>query len=75
MYVKYLDHAWFKNVNPALIKLITQEAWGVLDHEDEDQVTLIVARYKQPGLDGADEAKAIGLAIVKRTILELRRLD
>jgi len=55
--------------------LIEQEAWGILDYEDNDQVRLIVARYGQPSANGGEEVRATGLVIVKKAILEMKRLD
>ncbi len=75
VYLRYLDHAIFRNAEPSSVKLIEQEAWGILDYEDNDQVRLIVARYGQPSANGGEEVRATGLVIVKKAILEMKRLD
>jgi hypothetical protein len=74
VYVRYQDHAIFRNMYPDMAKPIVQEAWGQLDHDDPEYIRLIVARYQEPEKDGKQAAKATGLVIVKSTILEIHKV-
>jgi len=73
IYVKYLDHCWFRNVDPKLAKPIIQEAWGVLHHEASDHIRLIAASYTDPTVK-EEALRATGLVIVRSTILEMNRV-
>jgi len=74
VYVRYQDHVLFRNVDPETAKPIIQEAWGRLEYEDQEYIRLIVAHYQEPNNDGKQAVKATGLVILKKTILEMRRI-
>jgi len=74
VYVRYRDHVLFRNVDPETAKPIVQEAWGRLEYEDEEYIRLVVARYQEPNNEGKPARKATGLVILKKAILEMRRI-
>jgi hypothetical protein len=74
VYVKYLDHCWFRNLDPKLAKPVIQEAWGLLEEETPDHIKLIAASYKDPTAR-RNASRATGLVILRSTIIELRSLD
>ncbi len=74
VHVKYLDHCMFRNADPRLVKPIVQDAWGILDSEQSEYVTLIVSSYTDPTAKD-DALRAAGLVIIRSTILEMGRLD
>jgi hypothetical protein len=73
-YAKYLDHCWFRNADPKLVKPVIQEAWGLLEEETSDHIKLIAASYKDPTAR-RNASRATGLVILRSTIIELRSLD
>jgi hypothetical protein len=73
-YAKYLDHCWFRNLDPKLAKPVIQEAWGLLEEETPDHIKLIAASYKDPTAR-RNASRATGLVILRSTIIELRSLD
>jgi hypothetical protein len=75
VYVKYLDHSWFRNADPDTVGPIIQEAWGRLDRDEPDHITVVAASYVDPTLKHGKARRITGLAIVRSTILELRRVD
>jgi (2Fe-2S) ferredoxin len=74
VYVKYLDHCWFRNVDPKLAKPVVQEAWGLLEEETPDHVKLIASSYTDPTAR-RNASRATGLVILRSTVIELRSLD
>ena len=74
VYVRYRDHVVFRNVDPETQSPIVQEAVGWFDHEDEEYLRLIVARYHEHDSNGNTRTKATGFVILKKTILETRRI-
>ena len=75
IYVRYLDHSWFRNADPNTVAPIVQEAWGRLDQEKPGHISLVVASYLDPSLKNGKRRRVTALAIVRSTILELRLLD
>ena len=73
VHVRYLDHCWFRNVDPKLAKPIVQDAWGILHHEAPDHIQLIAASYTDPTVK-EEAVRATGLVIVRSTILEMNRV-
>jgi len=75
VYIRYQDHALFRNVDPKSQRPIIQEAMGWLDHEDNDYIRVILAQYREQKVqDGPTEIKATGLVILRSTILEMRKI-
>ena len=74
VYVRYRDNALYRNMEPEKQMPITQEAWGLLDYDADDYIRLVVARYREPQNSGKGRAKATGLVILKKTIMEMHRI-
>lgn len=74
LYVRYLDHVLFKDVDPNVFKPFVRETIGWLDHEDGDFIRLIWERFAEPMPNGEAKQRASGLVIMKSSILELRRV-
>jgi len=75
VYIRYKDHALFRNVDARSQRPIIQEAVGWLDLETEDFVRVLLTRYRDPKIrDGPAETKATGLVILRSTILEMRKI-
>lgn len=75
VYVRYLDHVLFKDVDPgAFSRPFTRETIGWLDHEDDHCIRIVWERFA--GVDPQEKMKqkATGLLIMKSSILELRRI-
>ena len=74
VYVRYLDHVLFKNVDPnAFAKTFMQETIGWLDHEDDEGIRIVWERFAEPNL--RINQKATGLVILKSAILEMQRVN
>ena len=72
VYVRYLDHVLFKDMDPgAYSEPFIRETVGWLASENERAIQLIWER--QLG-EGATRQRATGLVILKADILELKRL-
>ncbi len=50
VYVKYLDHSWFRNAEPEAVAPIVQEAYGRLDRDEPGHITVVAASYLDPSL-------------------------
>jgi hypothetical protein len=74
VYVRYQDHALFRNADRDMAKPVIVEAWGRLDLENDEYVRLVVACYQESDGQGGQRTKATGLAIVKSTILEMHKV-
>ena len=42
VYIRYMDHVLFKDVDPSLYRPWTREAIGWLDYEDEEYIVVAV---------------------------------
>ncbi len=74
LYVRYLDHVLFKDVDPNVFKPFVREAIGWLEHEAGDCIRLVWERFAEPMPNGEAKQRASGLVIMKSSILELRRV-
>jgi hypothetical protein len=74
MYIRYRDHVLFTDTNPQRATPITRECVGWLDYEDEEYIRLIWERYAMPNPPNESKPKATGLVILKKTILETRKI-
>jgi hypothetical protein len=61
-------------MNPQTVKLFTRECVGWLDYEDDECIRLIWERFAMPDPPAESKPRATGLVILKRTILEFRRI-
>ena len=73
--VRYLDHVLFRNVNPETQRPVIQEVVGWLHNQNTDSVCLLVAQYSEPRLEGSGRLKGTGFSIVKKAILEIRKIE
>jgi hypothetical protein len=74
VYVRYRDHVLFRNSDPETQEPIVQEVVGWLQAENDEYIRLVMARYLEPKADGSPVVKATGLVILKKMILEMRRI-
>lgn len=72
IYIRYLDHLLFRNLDLHAAKPITQEAWGRLEYNGPDYIRLVVGRYQEPSNDGKRRTKGTGFVILRKNILEIR---
>ena len=72
VYVRYLDHVFFKDTDASQQKPRVLEAEGRVDHEDPVFVRLVFEKYADPDLL-ATRVRSVGLVILKSAILEIRR--
>ena len=73
VYVKYLDHALYRNMSPSSPRPVVRETVGWLMHEDDEAVWIVWDR----GVAASNHEKNIpysSLIIVKSCILEMRRV-
>ena len=74
VYIRYLDHVLFKDVDPAAYaKPFSRESIGWLEKENADSIQLIWERFVNGSQEGTKQ-KATGLVILKSCIQELRYL-
>jgi hypothetical protein len=73
--VRYLDHVLFKDVDPSLYRPWTRETVGWLDYEDGDHVRIVWERFAMPDPPQESKPRATGLLILKKVIVELRRVS
>jgi hypothetical protein len=69
-----LDHVLFRDKDPATAKPFTRECVGWLDYEDDEHLRLVWERFAMPDPPGESKPRATGLVILKKTILEIRRI-
>jgi hypothetical protein len=73
VYIKYLDHALYRDASPQAPRPIVRETIGWLLYEDEDVVWILWDRSVNPSkLEKLDPSSS--LVIVKKCILEMRRI-
>jgi hypothetical protein len=74
VYVRYQDHVLFRDMNPETVKPFTRECVGWLDYEDPECVRVVWERFAMPDPPNESKPKATGLVILKKAILELRKI-
>lgn len=75
VYIRYLDHVLFKDRDPSpYVKPFVRETLGWVDHENNESIRLIWERFAEPNPRGEAQQRATGLLIMKKDILELRRI-
>lgn len=70
IYVKYLDHVLFSRCIPHVMKPQIRETVGWLLYEGEEYITVSWDRDAEPPTLKGGDAKASGLVILKKLILE-----
>jgi hypothetical protein len=73
VFLRYLDHVLFKDVDPTVYRPWIRETVGWFDYEDSDHVRIVWERFAVPDPPNDSKIRATGLAILKKTILEMRR--
>jgi len=74
VYLRYQDHVLFKDVDPSLYHPWTREAIGWLDYEGQDYIRIVWERFAMPDPPNEARPRATGLVILKKAILEMRRI-
>jgi len=74
VYVRYQDHVLFRDMNPGKASAFTRECIGWLDYEDEECVRIVWERFAVPDPPSEAKPRATGLVILKKVILEMRRI-
>jgi len=74
VYVRYLDHVLFRDSEPSQYVPWTRECIGWLDYEDHDHVRIVWERFAMPDPPGESKPRATGLVILKKAIVELRKV-
>ena len=72
--VRYQDHVLFKDVDPRLYRPFIREAIGWLDYEDEECLRIVWERFAMPDPPNESKPRATGLVILKRAIIEMRKV-
>jgi len=73
VYVKYLDHALYRNMSPSSPRPVVRETVGWLAYEDDEAIWIVWDR----GVAASEHEKNTpysSLIIVKSCILEMRRV-
>jgi len=74
VYVRYRDHVLFKDMNPGTAAPFTRECVGWFDYEDQDHVRILWERFAMPDPPSESKPRATGLVILKKAILEMRKV-
>lgn len=73
VFIRYDDHVLFKDADASQYRPWTRETVGWLDYADEEFVRIVWERYPEPNFPKNARLRSTGLAIDRRTILEMRR--
>jgi hypothetical protein len=73
VYVRYLDHALYRDMAPSSPKPMVRETVGWLVHEDDESLWIVWDRNVAPSRYERNEPYS-SLVIVKKCILEVRRI-
>src|SRR5213594_589910 len=65
VFLRYLDHVLFKDVDPSLYGPWTRETVGWLDYEDSGHVRIVWERFAMPDPPNESKPRATGLVILK----------
>lgn len=74
VYVRYLDHVLFRDSEASKYVPWTRECIGWLDYEDEQCVRIVWERFAMPDAPNESKPRATGLVILRRSIVELRKV-
>lgn len=72
VYVRYLDHLLFRDMDPKTAVPFARECVGWLDYDDPEYVRLAWERFTMPDPPYKSNPRATGLVILKKAILEIR---
>ena len=74
VYVQYRDHVLFRDSKASHYRPWTRECVGWLDYEDQDHVRIVWERFAMPDPPNESKPRATGLVILKKAILEMRKV-
>jgi hypothetical protein len=74
VYVRYWDHALYRDTDPQDFHLMLRETVGWLDEVDGESIKIVWERFTLPSKDQDAKMKETGLKILKKAIVELRRV-
>jgi hypothetical protein len=74
VYIRYRDHVLFNEVDASQQRPWIRECLGWLDYEDDEYVRIVWERYAMPDPPNESKPKATGLVILRRAIIEERRI-
>jgi len=75
VYVRYRDHALFRDVDPDTWHPFVRECIGWLAFENDEYIRVVWERFAEPNEPEGAKQRAVGPVILKSAILELRRLN
>jgi len=64
----------FKDADASLYRPWTRETIGWLDYEDGEHVRIVWERFAMPDPPNESKPRATGLVILKKAIVEMRRV-
>ena len=74
VHVQYRDHVLFRDSEASQYVPWTRECIGWLDYEDQDHVRIVWERFAMPDPPNEAKPRATGLVILRKAILEIRRV-
>lgn len=74
VYVRYLDHVLFKDSDASQYGPWVRECVGWLDYEDHEYIRIIWERFLEPNPPDNARLRSTGLAILRKAILEIRKI-
>ena len=74
IYVRYKDHVLFRDMDSSTANPFTRECIGWLDFEGEDYVRIVWERFSMPDPPNEAKPRATGLVILKKALMEIRRI-
>jgi len=72
--VRYYDHVLFKDSDASQYRPWVRECVGWLDYEDDEYVRLVWERFAMPDPPNEAKPRATGLVILRKAIIEERRI-
>jgi len=61
-------------MDPSKASIFTRECVGWLDYEDQEHIRIVWERFAMPDPPEEARLRATGLVIIKRCVLEMRRV-
>ena len=74
VYVRYRDHVLFRDMDPSKASASSRECIGWLDYEDQEHIRIVWERFAMPDPPNGSRPRATGLVILKKAIVEMRRV-
>jgi hypothetical protein len=74
VYVRYLDHVLFKDSDANQYQPWTRESVGWLEYQGPEFIRIIWERFREPNPPDNARLRSTGLTIIKKTILEFRKV-